>query len=150
MVTTLFGITVFLHPKYSSLSDVFMMALQLSRESNSVLSDATVIEVRPEQSTKAYKAMDFTLLGIVKEERELQPEKTELPMLTVFPIVKVERELQPKKAYCQIRYILFGIATDVRELQFLKASQPIAVQPSSMVTELMEPIYSLFIGDSLL
>jgi len=42
------GITVFLHPAISVFETVSIIALQL-RESYTVLSDSTIIEVRPEQ-----------------------------------------------------------------------------------------------------
>ena len=50
MLVTLLGMIVFLQPDISVLEAVSMMALQLSRESYTALPDATVIDVRQEQS----------------------------------------------------------------------------------------------------
>ena len=49
ILVTLEGMIVFLQPAISVLEDVSMMALLLLRESYSVLPEATVTEVKPEQ-----------------------------------------------------------------------------------------------------
>ena len=51
--STLGGMMVFLHPNMSELVDVLMIALQLLRESYSVLPGSTMMEVRPEQAPNA-------------------------------------------------------------------------------------------------
>ena len=53
MLVTLLGIMVFLHPNMSELVDVLMIALQLLRESYSVLPGSTMMEVRPEHASNA-------------------------------------------------------------------------------------------------
>ena len=47
MLVTEFGITVFLHPTINVFVFVFIIALQLSRESYFVFPDSTSIVVRP-------------------------------------------------------------------------------------------------------
>jgi hypothetical protein len=53
MLVTLLGITVFLHPATRVFVAVLIIALQLLRLSYLGLSDATMMDVKPEQSEKA-------------------------------------------------------------------------------------------------
>ena len=81
MLVTSFGMTVFWQPAISLLVEVSMMALQLLRESNVVLSSATVMVVRPLHLLNAPAYMLVTLSGIVTEVRLVQDENALLPML---------------------------------------------------------------------
>ena len=71
ILVTLLGIVLFLHPDINVLDDVSMIALQLLRESYTVLL-LTTISVRLLQSDKTLCPMVFTLLGIVIEFKALQ------------------------------------------------------------------------------
>ena len=73
MDVTLLGMVVVLHPITNSLVDVFMIALQLLRESYDKLPLSTLTEVRLEHQPKAELPMDVTLLGMVTEVRPEQP-----------------------------------------------------------------------------
>ena len=84
MLVTLLGITVFLQPVINVFVDVFIIALQLSRESYTVFPDSTIIDVKPLQEAKAASPMLVTLLGIVTLVKPLQPEKTLSPMLVTL------------------------------------------------------------------
>ena len=66
---TLLGITVFSHPAIRVLVAVFMIALQLSRESYTVLPFSTDMDVRPEQAPKELASIEVTLLGMVTDVR---------------------------------------------------------------------------------
>ena len=72
MLVTEFGIIVFLHPDINVFVDVFIIALQLSRESYTVFPDSTIIDVKPLQEAKAASPMLVTLLGIVTLVKPLQ------------------------------------------------------------------------------
>jgi hypothetical protein len=85
---TLLGITVFLQPATRVLVAMFIIALQLSRESYTVFPFSTDMDVRLEHFSKAPRPIDVTLLGIVMEDRPEQPQKAKLSMLaTLLPIV---------------------------------------------------------------
>lgn len=99
MEVTLLGITVFLQPTRSSLVDVSMMALQLFRESKTLLLESTVIDAKAEQPEKVEPLIMVTLLGIVTEVRFVHL----------------------SNALTEIVVTLFGIDTEVRALQLLKA-----------------------------
>ena len=95
MLVTLLGIIVFSHPLINLLVEVFMIALQLSRESYTGFPSFTTIDVRRLQPMKASSPMLVTLFGISIDVRRLQPMKASSPMLVT----------------------LFGISIDVRPLQ---------------------------------
>ena len=57
MVVTVLGIVEEAHPRMRVLVAVLMMALQLLRESNVVLPDATLMEVSPEHPKNAWSAI---------------------------------------------------------------------------------------------
>jgi hypothetical protein len=72
MLVTVSGITVFIHPNIRLFDEVSMIALQLSRESNTGLLLSTVIEVRSRHREKAL-SMLITLLGIVMDVNPVEP-----------------------------------------------------------------------------
>ena len=74
MLVTELGITVFLHPTINVFVFVFIIALQLSRESYFVFPDSTSIVVRPEQPEKALEPMLVTEFGMVTLVRPEQSE----------------------------------------------------------------------------
>lgn len=78
IVVTSLGIIVFLHPAIKVFDSLSMMALQLLRESYLGLPLLTVIEVKPPHPANALvysvTAMLVTLLGIVIEDKLLQPQ----------------------------------------------------------------------------
>ena len=57
MVVTVLGIVEEAHPRMRVLVAVLMLALQLLRESNVVLPDATLMEVSPEHPKNAWSAI---------------------------------------------------------------------------------------------
>ena len=73
MEVTVLGITVFLHPTINVLEAVSIMALQLPRESNEVLSLATVKLLSPLQLENARSPMEVTEFGISTPVRPPQP-----------------------------------------------------------------------------
>ena len=96
MQVTLLGMIVFMHPLINVFVAVFIMALQLSRESYFVFPNSTLIDVKPLQPAKALSPMLVTLSGMVMEVRALQLLKASIPMLvTLFGMVTEVRPLQP-------------------------------------------------------
>ena len=81
MLVTLCGMIVFLQPLNRVFEAVIMIALQLSRESNTVLPDSTTIEVRLLQPKKILWLMLVTLFGMVIDVKLLQFSMALLPML---------------------------------------------------------------------
>ena len=73
ILVTLFGITVVLQPYRSVFVAVFIIALQFSRLSYTVLPLSTTIEVNPLHSVKTYAPMLVTPLGIVIAVRPEHP-----------------------------------------------------------------------------
>ena len=133
MLVTLLGIMVFLHPNMSELFDVLMIALQLLRESYSVLPGSTMMEVRPEQAPNTLLPMLVTLLGMVMEVRPEQPENASSPMLvTSSPnmISSIDVNLLN-----ELSIFLQSNVTDVRPEQPENALSPILVTLLGMVTE---------------
>ena len=104
MVTVL-GITVFLQPNISLLPNVWIIALQLSRESYFGLSLAIVI-------------LD-SLLQLLNAS--LPMEVTDLPMITLV------RPLHHLKALEPIEVTEFPVTTPFRPLQLENADAPMAV-----------------------
>jgi hypothetical protein len=80
IIVTVLGITVFLQPHKRVFDDVPIIALQLSRESYTVLPSSTVMEVKPVQSMKASDWISVTEPGMVKEVRLLQLRKAIPPI----------------------------------------------------------------------
>ena len=74
MLVTEFGIIVFMHPTTTVFVFVYIIALQLSRESNIVFPDSTIIVVSPKQPLNAELSMLVTEFGIVMLVRSEQPE----------------------------------------------------------------------------
>ena len=74
MLVTEFGIIVFMHPTTTVFVFVYIIALQLSRESNIVFPDSTIIVVSPKQPLNAELSMLVTEFGIVMLVRPEQPE----------------------------------------------------------------------------
>ena len=66
------GITVFIHPQTIAFVLVFIIALQLLRESYCVFPLSTTIEVKPLQPMKAQLPMEVTELGMVNEVKAVQ------------------------------------------------------------------------------
>ena len=62
-----------------------------------------------------------TLLGIVTEVRELQPEKALFPMLVTLLGIVTDFRLQPSKALSPISVTLLGIVMEVNDSQRQKA-----------------------------
>ena len=92
MLVTEFGIVVFLHPAIKVLDAVFIMALQLLRESYLVLPDATEMLVKPVQPANAAKSMLVTEFGMVTLVRLEQYANASCPMLvTEFGMVTLVR-----------------------------------------------------------
>ena len=99
MLVTEFGITVFLHPTINVFVFVFIIALQLSRESYFVFPDSTSIVVRLEQPENAQPPMLVTEFGMVTLVKPEQPRKAPRPMLvTELGIVTLVRPEQPSNA----------------------------------------------------
>jgi hypothetical protein len=73
MVVTLFGTVEFWHPNISVLLAVLIMALQLSRESNTEFPSATSMEDRLVHLEKALSPIPFTPIGMVIAVRLVQP-----------------------------------------------------------------------------
>ena len=65
MLVTLFGIVVFLHPTINALSSFFIIALQLSLESNTAFLGSTIIVLKSLQAPNAFFPMLVTFFGIV-------------------------------------------------------------------------------------
>ena len=74
MLVTEFGIIVFMHPTTTVFVFVYIIALQLSRESNIVFPDSTIIVVSPKQPSNALYPISVTEFGIVMLVRPEQPE----------------------------------------------------------------------------
>ena len=81
MLVTELGIVVDWHPAIRVLVAVSIIALQLSRESNTMLPLSTTMEVREEHLLNARFPMLVTELGIVIEVREEHLENALSPML---------------------------------------------------------------------
>ena len=88
---------VFLQPASNKFEEVFIIALELSRESKTVLPFSTIIEVKPVHSMKASELIDVTEVGITTETKLLQPENafspidfTELEIVTEVKAVQLE------------------------------------------------------------
>ena len=81
MLVTELGMVVDWQPVISVLVAVSIIALQLLRESYTVLPLSTTMEVREEHQANAYLPMLVTELGMVMEVREEQPENAQLPIL---------------------------------------------------------------------
>ncbi len=93
---TFVGITVFLHPVINVLSAALIIALQLSRESYTVLPSSTIIDVKPLQTSKALRPIDVTLEGIVNDVKPLHSLKAHSPIdVTLEGIVTDFKLLQP-------------------------------------------------------
>lgn len=87
ILVTLLGMMVNTHPNIRVLSDFRMMALQLFLLSYTLLPFSTSIYCN-EQSENAFVSIFVTLLGIVIEERALQPRNAFWRMpITPFEIV---------------------------------------------------------------
>lgn len=69
------GIIVFWHPLIKELSEVFIIALQLSRESYMGFSGSTFIDVKPLQLSKTLLPIEVTLEGIYNDFIPTQPLK---------------------------------------------------------------------------
>jgi hypothetical protein len=99
MVVIVLGIVVVLHPAINLLSLVWIIALQLSRESKTVLPLSTSILVKALQPWKIPSPIDATELGMTMEERLLQLMKAEVPIdVTELGMMIDERLLQPLNA----------------------------------------------------
>ena len=110
MLVTSSGITVFEQPANREFVAVSMMALQLERESYTLLSSATVIEVKPLQRLKTALPRLVTLLGICKEVNPSHNLNARTPIV-VTPS---------------------GMVIEVKLLQAQKAASPILVTPSGI------------------
>ena len=107
---TLSGIVVLLHPTISSLISFFIIALQLSLLSYTVLPSSTSILTRPLQLPNAHFPTLVTPFGIVILLRPLQPANAHSPILTTpSGIVICVNSLQPPNALSPIFVTLFGI-----------------------------------------
>ena len=99
MFVTLSGIIVPGHPTIKVLLFVWIIALQLLRESYTALPSATCKEVRLLQPLNTQLPTLVTLAGIVMEVRLLQPQKARSPILvTPSGMVMEVRPYQPSKA----------------------------------------------------
>ena len=78
------GITVVLHPAISVLVDVWIMALQLSRESNALFPDSTLIDVRALQPKNESVYIFVTLAGMTNDVRFSQLTKACAPMVLML------------------------------------------------------------------
>ena len=118
MLVTLSGMTVFLHPATRVFVAVHIIALQLLRLSYIGLSDATMMDVKPEQPLKAELLMLVTLLGIFIDVRPVQSLNVSISMLVKLSgrVMEVRPE-QPLKASQPMLLTLLGIVMDVRPVQ---------------------------------
>jgi len=95
MEVTLLGIIVFLHPAINLFVSVWIMALQLLRESYTLFPRSTLIEVKPLHPKKTLSSINVTLLGMVIDVKPLQPAKAQNPMLiTLLGMVMEVRPVQ--------------------------------------------------------
>ena len=94
------GIIVFLHPTINTFDKVSIIALQLSRESNTVLPISTDMVVRLEQSDKTREPILVTLLGIVTDFKLEQPLKAPDPrFVTLLGMVMEFKPVQYPNLY---------------------------------------------------
>lgn len=84
ILVTLLGMTVFLHPAINVLEAVSMRALQLSRESYTVFSESTLIELKFRHPEKILYSINTTFLGMITEVRPV-PEKA--PIIILFTLL---------------------------------------------------------------
>ena len=92
------GMTVVLHPRIILLVDVSIIALQLSRESYTLLFLSTVIDSREEQPLKQESPKLVTEDGMSMDVRDLQPLKHLSPKLVTEDGMVIDvREEQPLK-----------------------------------------------------
>ena len=103
MATTSSGITEVLQPTTSVLVAVSMTALQLPRESNTLLLGSTVSTVRPSAPLIAASLIYPTLAGMLNDFRLSHSSKAWARMLsTDSGITTFSREAHPLNAYLPI------------------------------------------------
>ena len=91
ILITLLGMKVFLHPTISSLEEVLMIALQLSRESYTGFPLSTTIEFKLLQSENARYPMLVTLFGMATEFKLLHSEYLQFVVYQLVWIKTVEK-----------------------------------------------------------
>ena len=84
MLTTPFGISVFLQPLISSLVPVCITALQLFLQSYTLFPSSTTMLLSPEQEENGFPPILIMLLGIIMLTSPLQPEKAALPIVVTL------------------------------------------------------------------
>ena len=135
MAVTVLRIIVFWHPTTSVFVAVSMMALQLFRESYTVLPSATVICSMSGHEPKAFLPIKVTEDGISNDVREVDI-KASYPMkATALPNATDASDEQFQNAVEPMVVTLFGNVMDARLEQKLNARSPMVSTVTGISTE---------------
>ena len=136
IVVTPIGIWLFVHPSIKVFEDVSMIALQLLRESYTLFSLSTIIEVKLLHPSNTPTPMVFTLLGMNTLANPKQLPKEWAP-IELIPSERVTffNSKQSQKAKSPIFETLKGILTESNPVHPKNAPFPMLITLEGMSTD---------------